>query len=74
MQELYEQVVRQRDMLKRLLEDATRGAQTSEQAPGARLLLGPGTTVADSNGNLQVRAQMMCLPLFSQLCICNGAQ
>ncbi|CAL8467199.1 g6735 [Coccomyxa elongata] len=52
-QELFEQVVRQRDMFKKLFQDAS-GTHGSQQADGTRLLLPPpGASAPDSNGNTQ---------------------
>lgn len=54
MQELFEQVVRQRDMFKKLFQDAS-GIHGSQQADGTRLLLPPpGASAPDSNGKKQV--------------------
>ena len=56
MQELFEQVVRQRDMYKKLLQDAS-GIHRPQQADGTRLLLPPpGASAPESNGNAQVQS------------------
>jgi hypothetical protein len=55
MQELYERVVRQRDMLKRLLEEASKATSLSEGGREVRLLTGPDDG-APENGQ-EVRPQ-----------------